>query len=140
MPASHSDLKTGLPSIAVIDSDAAVRDSFEALLGGVGYSVRTYESAREFLQATPDEPASCVLAATGLADLTAQALLRSIHDLGLSIPTILMANHARELPDLSAITAIPGFAGQLLKPVEESTLLATLEDVMVSLSDGTDGV
>ena len=36
--------------IAVVDDDAGVRQSLERLLNLVGYSVRTFASAQEFLE------------------------------------------------------------------------------------------
>ena len=47
--------------IAVIDDDASVRQSLERLLNLVGYSVRTFAGAPEFLAAIAEAPVDCVV-------------------------------------------------------------------------------
>ena len=42
---------TGSATICVVDDDAAVRDSIEALLASEGFEVRSYPTATEFLAA-----------------------------------------------------------------------------------------
>jgi FixJ family two-component response regulator len=118
-------LPDGAPLIAVVDDDSAVRESFSVLLNGVGYLVKTYASGLELLQELPRTSTQCVLAATHLADLSGPQLLERIHEVGNGIPTLLMANHSREIPALS--TLAPNLVGLLLKPVEEADLLTAIE-------------
>ena len=47
--------------IAVVDDDAGVRHSLERLLNLVGYTVRTYATAPEFLESIEKAPAHCVV-------------------------------------------------------------------------------
>lgn len=53
----HSRNKT----IAVVDDDAGIRQSLERLLHLVGYSVRTFASAEEFLEAMTKGTADCIV-------------------------------------------------------------------------------
>jgi FixJ family two-component response regulator len=47
--------------IAVIDDDASVRRALTRLLVAFDYQVRTYASAREFLNARETQPAVCLI-------------------------------------------------------------------------------
>ncbi len=116
------------PSLAVVDGDAAVRDSFFALLGGAGFVVHTYASGLSFLKALPTIPTNCALVGTHLVDLGVEGMVSGIKEAGGNVPTIVVANHPREILGLSDLTDF--VVGQLFKPVEESALFAAIDDAL----------
>lgn len=115
-------------AIAVADRDAAVRESFSALLGGAGYQVATYETGRSLLDALPDLRADCLLVEAHLPDISAPQLLLDIHQAGRHLPSVLMADHALELPELTSIEPNP--AALLFRPIKESCLFEAIEQAL----------
>jgi len=112
-------------AIAVADRDDAVRQSFSALLGGAGYQVDTYDSGRSLLNALPSLRADCLLLEAHLPDISAPRLLRDIHQAGRRLPSVLMADHALELPDLTVFEPNP--VALLLRPIKENCLFSAIE-------------
>ena len=49
------------PTIFVVDDDDAARDSLAVLLEAAGYSVETFDSARQFLARADSLPFGCAL-------------------------------------------------------------------------------
>lgn len=112
-------------AIAIVDGDAAVRDSFFPLLEGVGYSVCAYATGADLLKALPDIKPSVLLVGSQLPDFNAHHLLKHIYDLGAQVPAIILANHNLELPKLEDM--VPSPAALLLKPVDEMQLFSAIE-------------
>ena len=112
-------------AIAIVDGDAAVRDSFFPLLEGVGYAVSAYPTGADLLAVLPEIDPSVLLLGSQLPDFNAHRLLTHIHQLHAHIPTIILANHRLELPRLEDM--VPSPAALLLKPVEELQLFSAIE-------------
>jgi FixJ family two-component response regulator len=49
------------PTIFIVDDDPSVRDSMELLLESVGFDVKTFVSAQEFLNANLREGPGCLI-------------------------------------------------------------------------------
>ena len=77
--------------IAVIDDDAGVRQSLERLLNLVGYTVRTYASSGEFLDALAKEPAHCVVIDINLGTSSGLDLAEHPAVSGAKIPLIFIS-------------------------------------------------
>jgi FixJ family two-component response regulator len=65
----------GEPSVAVVDDDLSVRRSIERLLRSAGYRVKTFASAREFLERAVSDRPDC--AGVGRPNAGSESLLRS---------------------------------------------------------------
>lgn len=112
-------------AIAIVDGDAAVRDSFFPLLEGVGYSVCAYATGGDLLRALPEVKPSVLLLGSQLPDINAHHLLKHVYDLGAQVPAIILANHSLELPKLEDM--VPSPTALLLKPVDEVQLFSAIE-------------
>jgi two-component system response regulator FixJ len=66
------------PVVHVIDDDDAARDALRFLLSAANFSVRTYESAKVFLDAIPAAEAGCVITDVRMPDISGLELLRRI--------------------------------------------------------------
>ena len=85
--------QTEPPLVHVVDDDPSLRGALEALFRSVGLEVRTYGSAREFLDAKrPDRPGCLVLdiRLPGTSGLDFQSQLA---ELGIDLPVVLMTGH-----------------------------------------------
>jgi FixJ family two-component response regulator len=110
--------------IAVIDDDASFRVALVESLGSLGYEVRGFGSAEEFVARDGQIPFDCVITdihMPGMSGLDLQRLLvaRDCH-----VPVILIT--ARAEPGLEARAAACGAVGLLRKPFESDALLGCL--------------
>jgi FixJ family two-component response regulator len=107
--------------VFVVDDDISIRDGLCALIRSVGLDVRSFVSAREFLDtALPDAPACLVLDVRlpGLSGLDLQCELGRI---GVQIPIIFISGHGDIPMTVRAMKA--GAVEFLPKPVREQDLL-----------------
>ena len=116
-------------AIAIANSDEVVRDSFNVLLTGAGYPVCTFPSGAALLDALHFFEPSVLLLDTQLPDFSVPSLIRDIvAATGRKLPTIVMANHANELPNLDQLLCDAG--SLLFKPIEEHQLFAAIDKAL----------
>jgi two-component system, LuxR family, response regulator FixJ len=70
------------PVVHVIDDDDAARDALGFLLSAANFSIRTYESAKAFLDAIPTTEAGCVITDVRMPEITGLELLRRLKGRG----------------------------------------------------------
>ena len=113
------------PTIFVIDDDPSVRQSLESLIKSVGWRVRTYGSAQEFLGSGHLEAPGCIVLDVRLPGLSGldlqQALLRAKSHL----PVIFITGHGDIPMSVQAMKA--GAVEFLPKPFREQDLLDALK-------------
>jgi FixJ family two-component response regulator len=118
------------PLIHVVDDDASMRTALLKLLTEVGFEVRGYSSAGEFLlQDAPDRP-GCVLLdmrMPGPSGLDLQAAMRRQN---LMLPVIFLTGHATVASSVTAMKA--GAVDFLTKPVKREVLLDALERALAA--------
>jgi len=107
--------------IAVIDDDAGVRQSLERLLNLVGYTVRTYASSGEFLDALAKGPAHCVVVDINLGTSAGLDLADHPSISGGKIPLIFISGAVEERVRSRADAA--GCIALLSKPFKPVELL-----------------
>lgn len=108
-------------AIHVVDDDPGVRESTRMLFESLGYAVRTYPSADDFLDAYSPQMRGCVLLdlhMPGTAGLEMQARLAQL-DAGL--PIVFLTAHGDVPAALRALKQ--GAVSFLLKPVREQDLI-----------------
>lgn len=113
------------PTIFVIDDDPSVRQSLESLIKSVGWRVRTYGSAQEFLGSGHLDAPGCIILDVRLPGLSGldlqQALLRAKSHL----PVIFITGHGDIPMSVQAMKA--GAVEFLPKPFREQDLLDALK-------------
>ena len=112
------------PLIYVIDDDDAVRQSLEFLLKTAKLSVRSFESAKAFLEILPQIRSGCVITDVRMPDITGIDLLRRVKEIKLDLPVIVITGHG----DISlAVEAMKiGAVDFLEKPFDDDLLLAAV--------------
>ena len=116
-----ADEQSELPVVHVVDDDASLRNALESLFRSVGIEVRTYGSAREFLDAKrPDRPGCLVLdiRLPGTSGLDFQGQLA---ELGIALPVVLMTGHG-DIP-MSVRGMKAGAVDFLAKPFRDQDML-----------------
>ena len=116
------------PVIYVIDDDDAVRQSLEFLLRTAGFTVRSFESAKAFLEIMPQPRSGCIITDVRMPHISGIDLLRRVQDLGIDIPVIMITGHG----DISlAVEAMKiGATDFLEKPFDDDQLLAALRSTL----------
>jgi|WetSurMetagenome_2_1015567.scaffolds.fasta_scaffold484226_2 two-component system, LuxR family, response regulator FixJ len=111
-------------TVCVVDDDADVRDSLATLLARK-FKVRTFDSARAFLDAKIEPDHTCVLADIRMPEMDGLALQREIKRTIPGLPVLIMTGHG-DVP--IAVQAMKEGAVEFLeKPFEREALLAALE-------------
>ena len=108
--------------IHVVDDDPGLRKSLRFLLESVGWSVRLYGSAEEFLaQAAPPEEPACLVLDIRMPAMSGLELQQVLAQRGLSLPIVFMTGHA----DVSmAVQAMKSGAHHFIeKPFKDQVLL-----------------
>jgi FixJ family two-component response regulator len=119
-----------IPTVFVVDDDPSIRESLSLLLNSTGYGVKTFASAKEFLESEPDTsgPACLVLDVKmpGLSGLDLQKELRSRNYL---IPIIFITGHG-DIP--TSVQAMKQGAIEFLpKPFDDDKLLDAVKEALL---------
>jgi len=109
------------PIVFVIDDDDSVRRSLERLLRSVDLDVKTFSSAREFLELTLPERPACVVLDLRLPGPSGLELQESLIRAGRHLPIIFISGYADVPSSVRAIKA--GAIDFLQKPFSDQSLL-----------------
>lgn len=112
--------------VHVIDDDEAVRASLEFLLGTIGRTVRTYQSAEAFLASPEGADRGCVITDVRMPGMSGLDLLRRMKAEGRgNFPVIVITGHGDVPLAVEAMKA--GAIDFIEKPFAEERLFAALE-------------
>lgn len=111
-------------TVAIVDDDDAVRHSLRFLLESVGYKVRTFATAAEFLQAELQAMA-CLILDHHMPEMTGLELAERLRADGVGMPIMLITG--LPLSSLVARAAELGIDKVLAKPLAEAEVIAFIE-------------
>lgn len=112
--------------VAVVDDDAAVRDSLRFLIEAAGHEVETYASAGQYLTDSAASRASCLVVDQHMPQLSGLEMLAALRGRGHTTPALLITGSLT--PDMLHRAAELGVARVLEKPLDEDDLLGFIED------------
>jgi FixJ family two-component response regulator len=119
-----------IPTIAIVDDDDGVRMSLSSLIRSLGYEVRIYSSAPEFLNDRESGDPDCVITDIQMPQMTGEQLQAELISAGRLLPMIFMT--AFPAPATRNRVMAAGACAFLDKPVDGSAiarvLAATLEE------------
>jgi two-component system, LuxR family, response regulator FixJ len=121
------------PIIYVIDDDDAVRQSLEFLLRTAGHTVRSFDSAKPFLEILPELRSGCIITDVRMPEISGIDLLRRVKEQAADIPVIVITGHGEISLAVEAMKL--GAVDFLEKPFDDDQLLAALKS---TLSRGAD--
>jgi FixJ family two-component response regulator len=110
-----------VPVIAIVDDDRSVRRSLHRLLGSAGYTVASFASAAEFLDALPRTQTACLVLDVHLDGMSGFDLQDRLVADGARVPIIFITAHD-DAPTRERIER-SGAAGHLWKPLDGEALL-----------------
>lgn len=114
--------------IAVVDDDQSVRDALENLISSVGFEVKLFASAEDFLDSDTPLQTDCAVLDVRLPGITGLELQRRLAADGQSIPVIIITAQGDDKTRDEAVAG--GAVAFLKKPFKEEVLLAALESAL----------
>jgi FixJ family two-component response regulator len=112
-------------TIHVVDDESAVRTSIGRLLRTLGYEVKLYGSAAEFLASLPRPERGCVLLDVQMPGLSGPELQDQLAHSGCLLPIIFLSGHGDIPMSVRAIKA--GAEDFLAKPARKEVLQEAVE-------------
>lgn len=109
------------PVVFVVDDDEAICESLRLLIGDVGLEVRTFASARAFLDKYDASRPGCLVLDVRMSGMSGLELQSRLRELGLCVPTIIITGHADVPMAVEAMKA--GAMDFIEKPFRDQVLL-----------------
>jgi FixJ family two-component response regulator len=114
-----------LPVISVVDDDESVRQSLGGLMRSVGFRVKVFSSAEEFLNSGNPRDTGCLILDVRMPGMDVFELQRRLEANQYEIPVIFITAHGDEEMRRRALLA--GAVDYLLKPFTEEALLNAVQ-------------
>ena len=112
------------PLVSVVDDDESVRESLPDLLRELGYSVRAFSSAEEFLGSDCVGETRCLILDIAMPGLTGPDLQQELTVRGQEIPIVFITAQADETVRPRALAQ--GAVECLFKPFSDTALFEAL--------------
>jgi len=112
------------PIVFVVDDEPAVREGLDSLIRSIGLRVKTFGSAREFLESDQPEGPGCLVLDVHLPDRSGLDLQRDLAVRGKTIPIIFITGHG-DIP-MSVRAMKRGAVEFLTKPFRGPALLKAI--------------
>jgi two-component system response regulator FixJ len=119
-----SDNPATAPAVHIIDDDQALRESLAFLLRAAQLEVRSFDSAKTFLDALPDASLGCVITDIRMPDMSGIELLRRLKELKIGVPVIVITGHGDIALAVEAMKI--GAADFFEKPFNDDQLVASV--------------
>ena len=100
------------PTVHVVDDDASFLSAISRLLRANGFAVKTYSSAREFLERRDADAPGCVLADLQMPGMNGLELQSALEQSGNPLPILFLTGHG-DIP--SSVRAMRGGAEDFLE-------------------------
>jgi FixJ family two-component response regulator len=107
--------------VFIVDDDASVRRSLQALLGEVGIPAADFPSAEAFLEVVRDDTRGCLLLDVRMPGMSGLQLQEILHERGVNLVVVLLTGHADVPMAVRAMKA--GAADFIEKPFNPQQLV-----------------
>ena len=84
------------PLISVVDDDQSVRESLARLIRSVGFSVKVFGSAEEFLSGSDSRQADCLILDIRMPGMNGFELQRELSTTNRELPVIFITAHGSD--------------------------------------------
>ena len=108
------------PTVHVVDDDTSFLAAISRLLRANGFAVKTYSSAREFLERCDADAPGCVLADLQMPGVTGLELQAALEQSGNPLPIVFLTGHG-DIP--SSVRAMRGGAEDFLEKLASKKAL-----------------
>ena len=123
------------PAVHVIDDDEGLRESLAFLLRSAELEVRSFDSAKVFLEKLPDAVPGCVVTDVRMPDMSGIELLRRLKELKIGVPVIVITGHGDIALAVEAMKM--GAVDFFEKPFDDDLLLASVRAALRQQADQT---
>jgi FixJ family two-component response regulator len=117
-----------IPTVFIIDDDAGVRASLQALMKSADLRSECFESAEQFLERKPPDAPSCLILDVGLPGINGLDFQQQLRNTGLQIPIIFVTGHG-DIP-MSVKAMKSGAVEFLTKPLKRHALLDAIQQAL----------
>ncbi len=121
--------KTSL--ISVVDDDESVRESLQSLLRSVGFAVKVFASAQEFLESNYRGDINCLILDVRMPGMSGTELHRHLLANHCEIPVIFITAHGSD-EEARSRAFRDGAVDYLIKPFGEDVLLNAVRKALGS--------
>jgi FixJ family two-component response regulator len=118
-------MRPAAPLISIVDDDLTVRRALRRLVQAAGYTVETFASAREFLDASPLGRTSCLVLDVHLEGMSGFELAEQLAADRAAVPIIFITAHD-DTPTRERVRQA-GAAAYLPKPFDECALMEAIQ-------------
>ena len=115
-------------TISIVDDDVSVREGLSRLLSSVGFVVKTFASAEEYLSSDQPEKTGCLLLDVRMPGMSGIELQRQLVADHFEIPVVFVTAHAEETALAHVLDGNPSTV--LIKPFSEEALLNAINNVL----------
>ena len=120
-----------VPLISVVDDDESVRESLDGLIRSVGFAVKVFASAEEFLNSDHLCDTDCLLLDVRMPGMNGIDLQRHLVASHCEIPVIFITAHGSE-EGVRSQAFRNGAVDYLIKPLSEDTVLNAIHTALSS--------
>ena len=117
------------PLISVVDDDNSVRESLQSLMRSVGFAVKVFASAEEFLNCDHLRDTDCLILDVRMPGMSGIELQRHLVANHHEIPIIFITAHASE-EEVRSLAFRSGAVDYLAKPLSEEALLSAVQSAL----------
>jgi FixJ family two-component response regulator len=117
-----------IPTVFVIDDDAAIRASIQGLLKSAGLRSESFETAEEFLDRKPPDSLSCLILDVNLPGINGLDFQQQLSNAGLHIPIIFVTGYGDIPMTVKAMKS--GAVEFLTKPLKRHALLEAIHQAL----------
>jgi FixJ family two-component response regulator len=114
--------------VFVVDDDLGLREAVAGLVRSVGFDVRAFPSAQEFLARAPKDVTGCLVLDVRLPGLSGLDLQSRMAELGLDIPIVFITGYGDVPTSVRAMKA--GALEFLTKPFRDQDLLDAIANAV----------
>jgi two-component system, LuxR family, response regulator FixJ len=123
------------PVVHIVDDDEGLRESLAFLLGSANFEVRSFESAKAFLDKLPHAMPGCVITDVRMPDMSGIELLRRLKELKIGVPVIVITGHGDIALAVEAMKM--GATDFFEKPFDDDLLVASVRAALRRRDDQT---
>ena len=117
-----------IPLVAVVDDDESVRESLPDLLRELGFAVRAFASAGEFLASDVLDGTRCLILDVAMPGMSGRELARELLEIRPDVPILLMSGYLRP-EDIDSAKRL-GIREVIAKPTTIGELSEVLDRVL----------
>jgi two-component system, LuxR family, response regulator FixJ len=122
-------------AVHIIDDDKALRESLAFLLRSAQLEVRSFDSAKTFLDTLPNASVGCVITDIRMPDMSGIDLLRRLKELKVGVPVIVITSHGDIALAVEAMKI--GATDFFEKPFNDDQLVASVRAALQRQQDQT---